>query len=795
MTTSPFHDHWQEYRAEWHGVVPLPWRRKDPPAPHFTGDGADANDDRLRSVMRTYVTKVDGKLKTWHTGNIGLHLPDGVIGVDLDVYKVPGVRAALEALTGPLPPTLNSTSRVDGSGIRLYSCPPLPAGKRYRTAPVSGCEIIQRRHRYVVAWPSIHPDTAQPYRWIDERTGEVLERVPLRAELEPLPDAAWLWLLEDVATYQQRDAVEFDLTDGEPHPLVLDELEDALAALRADAGGRHDSMTVHTMALARLAERGFPGVNDAVKVYRQAFVEIVGQDRDDAAGEFDRAMDGARAKVKTTVATMPTYQEYEEAEEWQPMNGSAGSPSTTASPSTSAPDVDLLPSTRVSATTSAGDASATDPTTQAIAKRDDHRTAAWSPLDLGDVLSDDYEPLLPEVLERPDGKAMFYPKRVNMLMGESGGGKSWVALVAVGAALAAGAAAVYVDLEDHPRSITERLRALGVAPEAIRDRFYYVRPDVAAKHAEVAQVRALLADIRPAMLVIDSVGEAMALHGLKQNDDDAVAQWFTFMPREWAKETCVILIDHVPKSQDADPLQAIGSQRKKAAIDGAMYRVTQVKPMGRGLTGRLTLTTAKDRNGAHALKSKACEIEFASSEDGSVVTVAMGMPEERDDDGHVKRPTVLMERVSELLERNPGLSGHQIETTVSGKASGIRKAIAVLVSEGYVRAVPMPGRGGGFRYEVDRPFRDAEITLSPPSQPEPRPSSQPRPNLVPDELPDPKNRTSSPRPPTVRTEGRGTRFGGMESAKEPEPRPLEEAATEDPEPTPDPAPWVDPCPF
>lgn len=733
---SPYTLHWREYRQEWQGVVPLPWRRKDPPPAGITGEhGVDPTDAQLRDWEHNY----SSAKKMWQTGNIGLHLPDGVIGVDFDAYKEPNIRHIVEAATGPLPPTICSSARVHPSGIRLYRCPTLGPTQRFKTAPFPACEIIQRRHRYVVVWPSIHPDVDGIYRWIDERTGETLDRVPRIDELEWLPDEAFAWLVEEMPQYDQQEPVPLEFTDGEPHGLVVRSLEDALEAIRNNPGGRHEAMTFGQMKLMRLAAQGYPGVDEALKVLRRVFIEQVGGDGRDAAAEFDRGLKGGQAKVEGTVGTMPTYEEYEAAQvEFEILPAPAGEPART-------PNVE-----------------------EVIAKRDEARAASWAPVDLAPVLSDDYAPLRPDVLERPDGKAMFYPLRVNMLMGESGGGKSWVALLAVAVALDAGQAAVYVDLEDHPRSITDRLRALGVAPEAIAEHFTYIRPDVAAKAAEVAQVKALLDILRPALLVIDSVGEAMALQGLKQNDDDEVARWFNFMPREWAEKTCVLLIDHVPKSSDANPLQAIGSQRKKAAIDGAMYRVEQVKPMGQGLTGRLTLITAKDRHGAHAIKSKACEIEFASSSDGTVVRATLMEPEERDEDGHVKRPTVLMERVSRALELNPGLSGRQLETTVSGKAGAIRKAVQVLVDEGFVRAVAMPGRGGGLRFEPIRSFREAEFEVS---EPEPRP-------LVPTasqgkgtRFEYPEIETASPRPPSVRTEGTGTRFEGSNEMPESEVRP------------------------
>lgn len=127
-------------------------------------------------------------------GNIALRLPEGVIGIDLDLYPDsskdhPAVErlAAWDALVskfGPLPESPRATSRDDGiSGIHLYRVPagwkaagilpaapvcqghPLPGGRDARPGdPVSPGEVIQHRHRYLVAPPSLHPSGCR-YRW------------------------------------------------------------------------------------------------------------------------------------------------------------------------------------------------------------------------------------------------------------------------------------------------------------------------------------------------------------------------------------------------------------------------------------------------------------------------------------------------------------------------------------------------------------------------------------------------------------------------------------------------------
>lgn len=126
--------------------------------------------------------------------NIALRLPDGVIGIDLDLYEDPtkdhpaeerqAAWKELEARLGPLPESPRATCRNDGiSGIRLYRVPagwkatgilpaapvcqghPLPDGREALPGDsVSPGEVIQHHHRYMVAPPSLHP-SGRRYRW------------------------------------------------------------------------------------------------------------------------------------------------------------------------------------------------------------------------------------------------------------------------------------------------------------------------------------------------------------------------------------------------------------------------------------------------------------------------------------------------------------------------------------------------------------------------------------------------------------------------------------------------------
>jgi hypothetical protein len=101
----------------WVGVLPLPHGQKLPPPPGYSGrDGRDPSDADVQAWRESDEA----------AGNIALRMPDDVVGVDVDCYDgKPGAAtlAKAERDWGVLPVTWRSTSRDDGSGIRLFRVP------------------------------------------------------------------------------------------------------------------------------------------------------------------------------------------------------------------------------------------------------------------------------------------------------------------------------------------------------------------------------------------------------------------------------------------------------------------------------------------------------------------------------------------------------------------------------------------------------------------------------------------------------------------------------------------------
>jgi len=171
-----------EYRSRgWTDAVPLPAGQKFPPPSGFTGAEA-----KTPTAAQIEVWK-----RTEPAGNLALHLPDGIVGLDVDHYgdkTGADTIAALSAAWGPLPPTWISTARPLPSGIQIYR---VEKGTELVGVAGAGVEVIQRRHRYLCCWPSTNPRASgASYQWLAPG-GRVAAGPPSPDELADLP-TAWV---------------------------------------------------------------------------------------------------------------------------------------------------------------------------------------------------------------------------------------------------------------------------------------------------------------------------------------------------------------------------------------------------------------------------------------------------------------------------------------------------------------------------------------------------------------------------------------------------------------------------
>jgi AAA domain/Bifunctional DNA primase/polymerase, N-terminal len=295
--------------AGWQGVLPLPLGDKYPPPRGFTGAGA---------LMPSYADVHAWTEGSEGDGNLGLRLPPGVIGLDVDAYgdKVGGVTfAERHARWGPLPGTWRLSSRQDGvSGIYLYT---IPAGLRWPGVAGPGVEIIEHRYRYAVAWPSVHPNGGI-YRWHYPHE-DAFSDIPSPAWFPALPES-WVQGLThgqsvtDISKVEVSDSALWVWLQSRPGGAPCSEMFHSVVRINerllSTSHSRHETMMTGVMHLTHLSAEGHPGIEAGLGMVRARFLDVATLGHDPrtpeaAAAEWHRALTGAAGVALADVDAVP----------------------------------------------------------------------------------------------------------------------------------------------------------------------------------------------------------------------------------------------------------------------------------------------------------------------------------------------------------------------------------------------------------------------------------------------------------------------------------------------------------
>jgi hypothetical protein len=345
-------------------------------------------------------------------------------------------------------------------------------------------------------------------------------------------------------------------------------------------------------------------------------------------------------------------------------------------------------------------AKAADPPTEAsnedesLIPTGDNNTVdeSFQPVDLTDVLSGRYVAPSPSILKRDDRQALLYRGQINGVHGDSGLGKGWVALFAAAEQLRAGSTVLMLDLEDVASSIIGRLRLLGVNDQAIDERFIYIRPQAAFDQLAVEYLVQIISERRPALVIVDSLGEAFGLEGIDENHDSEVGPWLRRVPRRLADVTdegydgpAVLIVDHVTKTND-NPLHPSGSKRKRAAVGGAQYWLQAPEPLSADKGGRLRLICAKDRHGTYARNEHVADLVIRIDPASWEARLYSPLP---DDDSVTARLTRAVNRaVVTLAEHGKPASRNALALMMGGRRQESFEAMRLAIESGAIYETP-----------------------------------------------------------------------------------------------------------
>lgn len=258
----------------------------------------------------------------------------------------------------------------------------------------------------------------------------------------------------------------------------------------------------------------------------------------------------------------------------------------------------------------------------------------------------------PQLLTRSDGHGLFYRAKLNVLFGQSESGKTWLALFAAMQEMEKGNPVVMFDFEDDSLNAEERLLALGCDPGMLDELFWYSEVQDPML-AEMPAVLDALSDIKPSLIIFDSMDELLAMHAFNPNQSDDVrkARQQIIDPTMDETEAGVIVIDHVGKS---DKKSQIGSSAKLTQLNGASLLVESKVPFGRGSQrGTATLTVQKDRRGhvrkLRPGKAPVALVDFASHENGHL-EVQLNAPNLVE--GNRQLYTAVIDRLVNVVDQN-----------------------------------------------------------------------------------------------------------------------------------------------
>jgi hypothetical protein len=324
---------------------------------------------------------------------------------------------------------------------------------------------------------------------------------------------------------------------------------------------------------------------------------------------------------------------------------------------------------------------------------------SWMPVDLYDW-RDNPPP-------KPTLAGIGYPGMRHLVSGEPDSCKTWLVLCLALEEIRHDRSVIYIDFENGPAIILDRLRSLPVDEETIQAQFLYLHPhEPIGTKGVLGDVEMMLAVARPSMCVLDSSAGALALHDCEPNsakDVERFAQAVLDPLRSLGAAT--FLIDHVTKDRDTRGRFATGSERKLGVTDVHLGLETLV-PFSRGRSGKVKIVNHKDRIGWLPPRQKIAEFDLTSDEETGVIAFTLELKTGDDETGDGGfRPTKLMERVSRALENYPGaMSKTQLREMVKGRDEYVLMAVDALHVDGYISIEN--GDRGARLITLERPYRE-----------------------------------------------------------------------------------------
>jgi len=324
-----------------------------------------------------------------------------------------------------------------------------------------------------------------------------------------------------------------------------------------------------------------------------------------------------------------------------------------------------------------------------------------------DILQGEWNPPTPAILERTDHKHLIYPGYTHAIYGEPETGKSWIAVHATAQIIQNGGTVAYIDYENAAANIVGRLRQL-LQHTNFGEQFHHWMPQhpYAEQHQQWWHTHAH--DYQ--LVILDGLAVALALNGYKENDNTDIATFYGTYTNPIAHQgPAVLVIDHITKADSGR--WARGAGHKLAGLTGAAYKAKATEqPLIMIGEGRIRLELAKDRHGPITIIAEpgkerhVADFHLEGHTDGTATARLEPPP----DPAKIIRAMIL-----NYLEDEGPASKTTIEKNVRGKATMIRTVVTEMDREGYIEQVAGPRGGFSYYGYVTRVHPNTRLTLSP----------------------------------------------------------------------------------
>lgn len=304
---------------------------------------------------------------------------------------------------------------------------------------------------------------------------------------------------------------------------------------------------------------------------------------------------------------------------------------------------------------------------------------------------------IPERRWVPGGAPWLLAGKRYLLPAPAGTGKSLLAVVVGLSVVAAGGTVAVLDVEngadEYARRLADVLKAHDDGEQlaaACSERFLYydwpaLKVDWEGEEWAAAQAGVDLA-------IFDSSRMMLSAAGLAEDSNDDYSTFVNGLLVPLARAgVATIVLDNTGH----DGERARGASAK-SDLNEAVYVVETGEPFDREQAGHLRLVRKRTR-----FSELPAELRVAIG--GGTYGPVEEVEPSPDADGF--RPTTLMERISEAVELEPGLTTNDITAAVKGKTDAKRIALRLLVAENYLR---VEREGQARKHYCDRLYRASE---------------------------------------------------------------------------------------